>query len=47
MFHSAISKEGDSAPRTGFFHFFKRQEVRVEREEGESGRERVAVVMIG
>ena len=25
--HSAVNKEGQSAPRTGFFHFFKRQEV--------------------
>ena len=24
---SAVSKQGQSAPRTGFFHFFKRQEV--------------------
>ena len=25
--YSAVSKQGESAPRTGFFHFFKRQEV--------------------
>lgn len=24
---SAVSRQGQSAPRTGFFHFFKRQEV--------------------
>ena len=24
---SAVSKQGEVAPRTGFFHFFKRQEV--------------------
>ena len=26
---SAVSRQGDVAPRTGFFHFFNRQEVSV------------------
>lgn len=27
LLHSAVNKEGQSAPRTGFFHFFKKKEV--------------------
>ncbi|CAI8012816.1 Protein AAR2 homolog [Geodia barretti] len=29
VYYCAVSKQGDAAPRTGFFHFFKRQEVLV------------------
>ena len=27
--HSAVSKQDETAPRTGLFHFFKKQEVMV------------------
>ncbi|KAL5463941.1 hypothetical protein EMCRGX_G032893 [Ephydatia muelleri] len=31
VFYSAVSREGQTAPRTGFFHFFQRQEVFVKK----------------
>ncbi|XP_042882047.1 protein AAR2 homolog [Penaeus japonicus] len=29
IYYSAVNREGDTAPRTGFFHFFKQREVLV------------------
>mgnify|MGYP001793916897 CR=1 FL=1 len=31
MFYSAVSKTGETAPRTGFFHFFERREIIVKK----------------